>query len=181
MMPIDPDQAESRMSMPGPKYIGAASVVIIVGGIIAAWLGGQGYLPIDPGMAIGMSILLATAIVCCSSTLMIGSFAQRVPEYGDMEIRFEEGKLRFDQEEWDYALEIFKTLAGPKLDHKRALYYGALCYEELNDWENMKIFCKAYLDMKPKDKEVWEMLNRAHRRLFEYDEAHDALERANEL
>ncbi len=181
MMPIDPDQAESQMSMPAPKYIGGASILIIVGGFIVAWLGGQGYLPIDPVMALGMSFLLATIIVCCSSTLLITSFARRIPQYGDMEIRFEEGKLRFDNEEWDYALEIFKSLAGTKLDHKRALYYGARCYEELDDWENMKIFCKAYLKMKPKDKEVWEMLNRAHRRLFEYGEADEALDKANDL
>ncbi len=35
--------------------------------------------------------------------------------------------------------------------------------------------------MKPKDKEVWEMLNRAHRRLFEYGEADEALDKANDL
>lgn len=181
MMPINPDQQESRMSIPAPKYIGVLAVMIIIGGIVTAFLAGQGYVPVDPGTVMGMSILLATIIVCCSSTLMIGSFAQRVPEYGDMEIRFDEGKMRFENEEWEYALEIFKTLAGPKLDHKRALYYGARCYEELSDWENMKTFCKAYLEMKPKDKEVWEMLNRAHRRLFEYGEAEDALNRANNL
>lgn len=181
MMPLNPDQQESRMSMPAPKLIGGLAVIIIVGGIVLAFLAGQGYIPVDPGMVLGMSILLATIIICCSSTLMIGSFAQRVPEYGDMEIRFDEGKLRFENEEWEYAVEIFKTLAGPRLDHKRALYYGARCYEELGDWENMKTFSKAYLKMKPKDKEVWEMLNRAHRRLFEYGEAEDALNRANDL
>jgi tetratricopeptide (TPR) repeat protein len=181
MMPLNPDQQESQMKMPAPKVIGGLSVIIIIGGIIAAFMAGQGYIPLDPGMVMGMSILLATVIVCCSSTLMIGSYAQRVPEYGDMEIRFGEGKMRFENEEWEYALEIFKTLAGPQMNHKRALYYGARCYEELSDWENMKVFCKAYLEMKPKDREVWEMLNRAHRRLFEYGEAEDALNRANEL
>jgi hypothetical protein len=169
------------MRMPAPKYIGGLSVIIIVGGVVAAFLAGQGYLPLDPGMVLGISVLSATVIVCCSSTLMIGSFAQKVPEYGDMEIRFDEGKIQFDNEEWEYALEIFKTLAGPQLDHKRALFYGARCYEELSDWENMKIFCKAYLKMQPKDKEVWEMLNRAHSRLFEYEEAEDALNRAKNL
>lgn len=181
MMPLEPDRAESQTSMLSPKNIGGASILIVVGGIVVAWLGGQGYLPIDPILALGMSFLLATIIVCCSSTLMLGSLARRIPEYGDMEIRFEEGKLRFDNEEWDYALEIFKSLAGPKLDHKRALFYGARCYEEMDDWENMKIFCKAYLKLKPKDKEVWEMLNRAHRRLFEYGEADEALGRANAI
>lgn len=181
MMPLNPDQAETQTRMPAPKYITSAAILIFVGGIVLAWLGGQGYLPIDPGMALGVSTILATIIVCCVSTQMISSFAQRVPEYGDMEIRFKEGKLRFDNKEWEYALEIFKTLAGPKLDHKRALYYGARCYEELSDWENMKVFCKAYLEMNPKDKEVWEMLNRAHKRLFEYSEAEEALEKANKL
>ncbi|MFX1482868.1 MAG: hypothetical protein ACFFCP_06725 [Promethearchaeota archaeon] len=164
-----------------PKYIAVVSLLVVAGGIVAAWLGGQGIIPIDPGMALGISVLLATVIVCCSSMLMIGSFAQRVPEYGDMELRFEEGMARFNNEEWEYAAEIFKTLAGPKMNHKRALYYGARCYEEMSDWENMKKFCKAYLEMKPKDREVWEMLNRAHKRLFEYSEAEEALKRAERL
>jgi tetratricopeptide (TPR) repeat protein len=181
MMPINPDQQESQMRMPSPKFVGGLAVIIVIGGIIAAFLAGQGYLPVDPGMVLGMSMLGASIIVCCTSTLMIGSYAQRVPEYGDMELRFEEGKEQFENEEGEYALEIFKTLAGPRLDHKRALYYGARCYEELQDWENMKVFCKAYLKMTSKDKEVWEMLNRAHKKLFEYEEAEEALKRANEL
>ena len=181
MMPLNPDQQESQIRMPAPKYVGGLAVIIVIGGIVAAFLAGQGFLPVDPAVVLGMSMLGATIVVCCTSTLMIGSYAQRVPEYGDMELRFEEGKEQFDNEEWEYALEIFKTLAGPKLDHKRALYYGARCYEELEDWENMKIFCKAYLKMSPKDKEAWEMLNRAHKKLFEYEEAEDALNKANEL
>ena len=45
----------------------------------------------------------------------------------------------------------------------------------------MKIFCLAYLEIKPKDREVWEMLNRAHKKLFEYEEAEDALDKASRL
>jgi len=112
---------------------------------------------------------------------MIATYSQRIPEYGEMEIRYEEAKSRYDNEEYEAALEIFKELAGPRLNHKRALYYGARCYEALDDWDNMKIFCKAYLQLKPKDKEVWEMLNRAHKKLFEFEEAEEAQDRANRI
>jgi len=98
-----------------------------------------------------------------------------------MEIRYDEAKSLYDNKEYEPALQIFKELAGPNLNHKRALYYGARCYEALEDWENMKVFCKAYLEIKSKDKEVWEMLNRAHKKLFEYEEAQEALDRANRL
>ena len=125
--------------------------------------------------------MLIVVLVCCSAISMIASYSQKIPEYSEMEIQYEEAKSHYDNEEYEAALEIFRGLAGPRLNHKRALYYGARCYEALDDWGNMKIFCKAYLELKPKDKEVWEMLNRAHKKLFEYEEAQEALDRASKL
>jgi tetratricopeptide (TPR) repeat protein len=112
---------------------------------------------------------------------MLGSVASKMPEYGQMEIRFDEGMEHFKNEEWENALLIFTELAGPKMDHKRGLYYAALCYGKLDDWENVKKYCKAYLALKSNDREVWEMLADAHKRLFEYEEAEKALEKASRL
>ena len=70
---------------------------------------------------------------------------------------------------------------GPDMNHKRALYYGARCAEELEDFDTVKVYCKAYLKMQPKDKEVWEILARAHKKFFEYEEAEDALRQAENL
>lgn len=167
--------------MLSPKYVSIAIVVIFAGGVVLSILAGQGYIPADPVMVFGMAILLCTMLVCCSATMMIASYSQRIPEYNEMEISYDEAKSHYDNEEYEAALENFKKLAGPKLNHKRALYYGARCYEALDDWENVKIFCKAYLKIKSKDKEVWEMLNRAHKKLFEYEEAQEALDRASKL
>ncbi|MFW9806790.1 MAG: tetratricopeptide repeat protein [Candidatus Thorarchaeota archaeon] len=172
---------EEGISTLPSKYVSIAVVLVFVGGVILSWLGGLGYLPIDPVMTLGLSIMLVVVLICCSATTMIASYSQIIPEYSEMEIKYDEAKSYFDNQDYERSLEIFKALAGPKLNHKRALYYGALCYEALNDWENMKVFCKAYLELKPKDKEVWEMLNRAHKRLFEYGEAEEALDRANNL
>jgi tetratricopeptide (TPR) repeat protein len=180
MMPQFNDEEEG-MSMLPPKYVGIAVVLIFVGGVIISLLAGYGYIPGDPIMILGMAITLGVILICCSATMMIASYSQRIPEYSEMEIKYDEAQAHYENEEYEKALEIFKALAGPKLNHKRALYYGALCYEALSDWENMKIFCKAYLELKPKDREVWEMLNRAHKRLFEYGEAEDALDRASKL
>ena len=164
-----------------PKYIGIAAIVIVFGGIIIALLSAQGILPFDGPMVMGVTILVATVIVCCASTLMLGSVASKMPEYGEMEIRFDEGMDHFKNEEWKNALLIFTELAGPKMDHKRALYYAALTYQKMDDWENVKKFCKAYLAIKPEDREVWEMLSDAHKKLFEYGEADDAREKASNL
>ena len=164
-----------------PKYIGIAAVVIVIGGIIIALLSAQGILPFDGPTVIGISILAATVIVCCASTIMLGSVASKMPEYGDMEIRYDEGMEHYKNEEWENALLIFTELAGPKMNHKRALYYAARCYEQMNDWENVKKFCKSYLAIKPKDREVWELLSDAHKKLFEYGDAEDAQKEASKL
>jgi len=164
-----------------PKYIGILAVAIVFGGIVVAWLSAQGILPFNGPMVLGITILAATVVVCCASTIMLGSVASKMPEYGDMEIRFDEGMVHYKNEEWENALLIFTELAGPRLDHKRALYYAARCYEQMGDWKNVKKFCKAYLALKPRDREVWEMLSDAHKRLFEYDEAEDAAEKASKL
>ena len=164
-----------------PKYIGILAVAIVFGGIIIALLSAQGILPFDGAMVIGITILAATVIVCCASTIMLGSVASKLPEYGDMEIRFDEGMGHYGNEEWENALLIFTELAGPKMDHRRALYYAARCYEQMDDWENVKKFCNAYLVLKPKDREAWEMLSDAHKKLFEYGESEDAQVRASKL
>ncbi|TFG31407.1 tetratricopeptide repeat protein [Candidatus Thorarchaeota archaeon] len=175
-----PEDEGSGIRFP-PKYIGILAMAIVFGGIIVAWLSAQAILPFNGPMVLGMAILAATVVVCCASTLMLGSVASKMPEYGDMEIRFEEGMVYFGNEEWENALLVFTELAGPKLNHKRALYYAARCYEQMDDWENVKKYCNAYLSLKPKDREVWEMLSDAHKRLFEYSEAEYAQEKASKL
>lgn len=182
MMPgiVPPDDAGESINI-RPKYIGIAAMVIVFGGIIIAWLSAQGILPFDGPSVLGVTILVATVIVCCASAIMLGSIASKMPEYGEMEIRFEEGMEHYKNEEWENAILVFTELAGPKMNHKRALYYSALCYEQMDDWENVKKFCNSYLSIKPKDREVWEMLADAHKKLFEYGEAEDAQERASKL
>ena len=164
-----------------PKYIGLAAVLIVFGGIIAAWLAGQGIIPINPGLIIGTTILFATLIVCCSSSIMITSFASKMPEYGEMEIRYREAMDYYEDNEWDQALPIFLELAGPKLDHKRAVFYAAKCFEAKDDWQNAKKYLKAYLELKPRDREAWELLATAHKRLFEYQDAEEAQAKAENL
>jgi tetratricopeptide (TPR) repeat protein len=161
------------------KYAIIIAAFVAVGGVVAAWLGGQGILPIDPGVTLGMSILVATITICCAAVIMQGTYASRIVSYGEMEIRFDEGKGHFDNEEWEEALPIFIELAGPKIDHKRAAYYAARCYEHLDDWENVKKYANAYLKLQPSDAEVWQLLARAHKTLFEYEEAQYADEQAD--
>jgi tetratricopeptide (TPR) repeat protein len=109
------------------------------------------------------------------------SYASKTVEYGEMEIQYREAKDFYDNEEWEKALPLFLELAGPKNDHKRAVFYAAKCYQNLEDWENVKVYCRAYLKLKPKDKEVWELLSTAHKRLFEYEDAQKAADKASSL
>ena len=174
---VIPQEAAEGFSPPY-KYIILITALITIGGIIAAWLGGQGILPISPAVSLGFTILAATILVCCSAVMMQSAYASRMVNYSEMEIRFEEGKAHFDNHEWENALLIFTELAGPKMNHKRATYYAACCYEKLGDWENVKKYTRAYLGMKPRDAEAWEMLARSHKNLFEYEEAQYAQEQA---
>jgi tetratricopeptide (TPR) repeat protein len=165
------------------KLVAVAGVLVILGSIALEFLIGWGIIPIDipPGMIIGVGILTGTGLICCGAMCLMGSYAQNMPEYGEMEIKFKEGKAYFDDSEWDKALEVFQELMGPEKNHKRALYYAARCSEEKDDYEAVKEYCRAYLKMQPKDKEVWEMLSNAHKKLFEYEEAEDAMNQANKF
>jgi tetratricopeptide (TPR) repeat protein len=179
MIPNDMPERGTKGFSPQFKYALMIAAIIVVGGIVAAWLGGQGILPIDPGVALGMSILVATITICCAAAIMQGAYALRFVGYSEMELRFEEGMGHFDNGEWENALLIFTELAGPKMDHKRATYYAARCYETRDDWENVKKYVNAYLQMQPRDPDAWELLARAHKSLFEYEEAEHAVIQAN--
>jgi tetratricopeptide (TPR) repeat protein len=98
-----------------------------------------------------------------------------------MEIRFREAKQLYDEDEIEEALVAFKELIGPEMNHKRGLYYAARCCEKLDDFEGVKVYCNAYIKMQPRDAEVWEMISNAHKKLFEYEEAEDASQRAQQL
>ncbi|NHI84312.1 MAG: tetratricopeptide repeat protein [Candidatus Thorarchaeota archaeon] len=163
------------------KLVGGTALLILILGFTLAWLGGWGILPLDPSMIIGITILSVMIIACCYSMTIIGGVATRIPEYGDMEIRFEEGMSQYEAEEWEEALVVFRELMGPQRDHKRALYYAARCCEELDDWDCVKIYCRRYLELQPRDREVWELLASAHKKLFEYEEAEDAMKKAGSL
>ena len=163
------------------KFIGIIAFLIFIAGLITEFLNSIFSLGIPPGTSFIISVLLATILACCGSLTTLGSIGMKLPEYGEMETKFQEGKELYDNGDWDDALAIFKELSGPKMNHKRALYYGARCYEKLNDSENVILYCKKYLEMQPKDKEVWELLASAHKRLFEYEEANEAQMRADKL
>ncbi|TFG32905.1 hypothetical protein EU527_09235 [Candidatus Thorarchaeota archaeon] len=176
--PSEDIEADLRIK---PTYIALLAILIVFSGIILAWLGGQGIIPVEPGMVLGITILTATVIVCCASLIMLGSVASKIPEYAEMELRFEEGLAHYENERWENALLIFTELSGSKMDHKRALFYAALCYNKLDDQENVKRYSRAYLKLRPDDREVWELLASAHKKLFEYEEAEIALQKASNL
>jgi hypothetical protein len=163
------------------KIVSLLAIVIFLVGVVLAWASSWYVWPLSPGLIFGTAITTSVVLLCCSSYLSISSYSAKIPAYEDMEIEFRKGMQLFENKEWQEALSVFKNLMGPKMNHKRALFYAARCSEELSDWGGVKLYCKKYLEMKSKDKEVWEMLARAHKRLFEYEEADDALAKASRL
>ncbi|MHA1906751.1 MAG: tetratricopeptide repeat protein [Candidatus Thorarchaeota archaeon] len=173
----------SKGGMSRPKKVAIIGVLIIIFGIVLALLVGWGIvpLPLAPGDILGFTILIGAALICCTSTMFTSSIAAKMPGYGDMEIKFRQANQLFDEEEYEQALALFKELMGPEMNHKRALYYAARCCEKLDDYEGVKVYCNYYIKMQPRDAEVWEMLSNAHKKLFEYEEAEDAMIRAEKF
>jgi hypothetical protein len=178
---IDLDKVPVKKGRDRVKMMLAVGGVVLISGIAIAWLGGHDYLPVEPAMVLGITVIATMIIVCCSSTIVTGKIATKIPEYSHMELKFEKAMEHYENEEYYDALAIFQELLGPKRDHKRALYYSAKIYEKRNEWYQVKLYCKMYLEMQPKDKEVWQLLATAHKRLFEYEAAEDAMEKAAEL
>ena len=159
--PDGPDSQEDQFGSSwrrylNAKFIGIIAVLLIVASIITEMLNRLFSLGLPAGMAFVIGILMATVFACCMSLTTIGSIGMKLPEYGEMEQKFQTAKEFYDNREWREALILFKELHGERMDHKRALYYGAKCYEQLNDWEMVKQYCQKYLEMQSKDKEVWE-------------------------
>ncbi len=165
------------------KILVSTAIVIIVGGIVMEWLIGHGFIQIGipSGTIFGVTMLTGLIIICCISSMLTGSYAAKMPEYGEMETEFNEGMAFFEEGEYEDAIRIFKELMGSELNHKRALYYTAEAYEHLDEYEQVKKYITKYLEMQPNDQEAWEMLGSAHKRLFEYEEAEEAYSKGKEL
>lgn len=175
---------ESMPSPPDRKYLRVLWIlipIIWIGGVSAAFLAGYGYIPGDAGIILAITIISSSVLLCCVSMIYMERVAQRMGAYHELETEFKEGMIFYENEEWELAIKIFTKVMGQQMDHKRALYYTARCYEKLDDWKNVKKHCKRYLEFQPKDKEVWELLSTAHKRLFEYEEAEEASEQASHL
>jgi tetratricopeptide (TPR) repeat protein len=156
------------------RTILVVAAVVFVGGLVVGLLGGLGVLAIPASSVIILTVLLVAVLACCSTITRLFQVSKRMPLYSEMEARFEQGKMLFDNGEWAQSLEVFLELAGPKKDHKRALYYAARCYENLEQWSQAKEHYRLYLKLQPKDKEVWHSLAQAHRKMFEYEQADEA-------
>ena len=83
------------------KYIGLAGVLVLVGSIALSFLIAYGILvlPIDPALIMGIGIMAWTFLTCCMAVSYIGAFSSRIPEYGEMELSFKEGKGHYDDGE----------------------------------------------------------------------------------
>jgi hypothetical protein len=165
------------------KVLGLVTVCVILGSLLLAWAVGQGILPlgISAGMILGLGIIVGMVLMCCTSMMYMTSVTSKIPEYGDLETKFKEGMEYYDNNEWQDALDVFRRVMGPEMNHKRALYYAARCSEKLDDYRSVKLYCSMYIKMQPKDKEVWLMLATAHKKLFEFDQAEDAMKNAEKL
>ncbi|MFW9976495.1 MAG: tetratricopeptide repeat protein [Candidatus Thorarchaeota archaeon] len=174
-----PEQGGTRKA----KRVGLAGLLIILGSVITAWAVGWGYLPYfaPPATILGLGVIIGMILICCTSSLFTMSVAMKIPEYGELEIVFEEGLDFYSNEEWKEALQVFRKVMGSEMNHKRALFYAAKCSEKLDDYEGVKMYLSYYMKMQSKDREAWEMLANAHKKLFEYSEADVAMQRAQQL
>jgi hypothetical protein len=75
--PTDPESSGMPFRLDN-RMIAAAAIVILIGGVALAWIGGQLGPPFpDPGMVIGFTLVIVMILVCCSSILEKWRFVSR--------------------------------------------------------------------------------------------------------
>ncbi|MHA1770687.1 MAG: tetratricopeptide repeat protein [Candidatus Thorarchaeota archaeon] len=180
-MALETEQPTTKKQISQQQLLIIITAIVIVGGLLYAALAGWGIVPGDPLGIIGLVMLVLSIVFLGAACLFIGRLTSKMPEYGEMENKYNEAMTYYDAGDWEEALTIFKDLMGTEMDHKRALYYAARCCENLERWEEVKTYIKRYLTLQPKDREAWELLAKAHKKFFEYEEAEAAQERAENL
>ncbi|MHA1903511.1 MAG: tetratricopeptide repeat protein [Candidatus Thorarchaeota archaeon] len=136
-------------------------VLAISSGITAYVLSVFGYIMWDPISAFIVGCLTPIVIIEFKVLLRLPQHSTRLQWYAKMNLHFNDAMVLYNKGKWSESLLILDDLLGENKDHKRALYYGALCHKELQNNEAMIEYFTRYLELTPSDMEVADLLKSA--------------------
>lgn len=78
--------------------------------------------------------------------------------YTHWDLEFHRALKYYEEGDWTSSLKELNSILKMAPDHKRALYYAALCNKELGNWVVFEELCIRYLEFYPEDLDVRDML-----------------------
>ncbi|NHJ12946.1 MAG: hypothetical protein EAX95_04680 [Candidatus Thorarchaeota archaeon] len=130
-------------------------------GITLYLLSSFGYVFWSPKLALILGFFVPLVVYGAKEGLGLYRYKRNLGDFWYMGQHYKQGLGLFENELWEKALVHFEEVLKVGPDHKRALYYSAICHERLQNWDEMESRCRRYLEQNPNDVEVQSMLRRA--------------------
>lgn len=135
-------------------------------GITLYILASYGYVFWSPNMALIVGFFTPLVVYTAKEALGLFKYKRRLGEFWYMDRQYERAMQLFHNQEWEKALALFSLILKVGPDHKRALYYAAVCNEKLGNWSDVVTMSRHYLKQNPEDDEVSSMLTKANQNLW---------------
>jgi tetratricopeptide (TPR) repeat protein len=119
-----------------------------------------GYLPWDDITALLLGFFVPIVTYTIKELMGLYEYPRRYSSYAVSERYLELSLEHMENERWEDALQNLKLITRSMPDHKRALYYSAICKERLGDYGGANESITMYLKMKPEDNDAVELQKR---------------------
>lgn len=119
-----------------------------------------GYLPWDDVTALLLGFFVPIVTYTIKELMGLYEYPSRYSSYAVSERYLELSQEYMEREMWSDALHNLNLITRSMSDHKRALYYSAICKEKLDDYEGARESITIYLKMKPDDEEALKLQKR---------------------
>lgn len=134
-------------------------------GITLYILSSLGYVFWSPLSALLLGFFVPLIVYGTKEGLGLYRYKRNLGEFWYMNQNLKEGMAYFENGFWEEALRCFEKILKVGPDHRRALYYSAICEEKLLNWAKAERLSVKYLEQKPDDEEVRSMMERARQHL----------------
>ena len=136
-------------------------------GITLYILADLGYVFWNPNLAFLVGFFAPLVVYGAKEFMGLYKYKRRLGEFWFMDQQYELAMKMYGNQEWEKARACFSRILSIGPDHKRALYYSAVCNEKLGDWNEVVTLARRYLEQNPSDQEVSVMLKRANQYLWD--------------
>lgn len=128
--------------------------------ITCLFLSRTGFLPWDDVTALLLGFFVPIVTYSFKELMKWYEYPRRYSSYAITERHLELSLEYMEKERWQDALHNLNLILQSVQDHQRALYYAAICRENIGDYEGANENITIYLKMKPNDSEALELQKR---------------------